>query len=51
MNKSILITEKNKFVNFVEALNSLKDIRDNRGKRHTYVFVITSVVIAIVPVI
>ena len=27
MNKSILITEKNKFVNFVEALNSLKDIR------------------------
>ena len=47
MNKSILITEKNKFVNFVEALNSLKDIRDNRGKRHTYVFVITSVVIAI----
>jgi predicted transposase YbfD/YdcC len=48
MNKSILITEKNKFVNFVEALNSLKDIRDNRGKRHTYVFVITSVVIAMI---
>ena len=47
MSKSILITEKNKFANFVEALLSLKDIRDNRGKRHTYVFIISSVVIAI----
>lgn len=48
MNNSILITEKNKFANFVEALYSLKDIRDNRGKKHTYVFIISSVVIAMI---
>jgi predicted transposase YbfD/YdcC len=46
MNASEIITHKGQFNNFIEALESLTDTRDNRGKRHTYVFVITSVVIA-----
>lgn len=47
MNLPSLLTNKGHFNNFIEALESLNDTRDNRGKRHTYVFVITSVVIAI----
>lgn len=46
MNVSAIITHKAQFNNFIEALESLIDTRDNRGKKHTYVFVITSVVIA-----
>jgi len=45
MNESIVITPKG-FNNFIEALESLKDTRDNRGKKHTYVFVITAVMLA-----
>ena len=32
---------------FIDALEKLPDIRDNRGKRHSQVFVITVVVMAI----
>ena len=46
MNESIVATHK-RFNNFIDALESLNDTRDNRGKKHTYVFVIASVVIAI----
>lgn len=46
MSNSIIITHKQEFTNFIDALDSLEDLRDNRGKRHTYVFIITSVVIA-----
>jgi len=35
------------FQNFLKALVTLKDVRDNRGKIHTYTFIITSMVLAI----
>jgi predicted transposase YbfD/YdcC len=33
--------------NFVEALRQLTDVRDNRGKRHAFAFVVAGVVLAI----
>ena len=45
MNGSVIIANK-EFNNFIEALESINDTRDNRGKKHTYVFVITSIIIA-----
>ncbi len=44
---NFLIMTSLNFSNFIQALHNLTDTRDNRGKRHTYVFIITAVVIAI----
>jgi len=45
-NMTILHSNKN-VTNFIDALNNLRDRRDNRGKRHSLPFVTVSVVLAI----
>jgi predicted transposase YbfD/YdcC len=47
MNYSITNSKPVIFQNFLKALATLKDVRDNRGKIHTYAFIITSMVFAI----
>jgi predicted transposase YbfD/YdcC len=46
MNNPPSICADPKFSTFIEAIKTINDPRDSRGKRHSYEFIITSVIIA-----
>jgi len=40
------VAKQSEIRNFLEALNYIADTRDNRGKRHSIVFIIVAVILA-----